>query len=572
MSRPGVGGGGPAATIENYMRGSDWRGKWRQAAGVHRTASKLSTSANHPRGPSIGSTSTEGPECGGGGPVIVDWRKAGAASGTTPPKRARPWSAEPQWHTTHAKSRHEPWEGAWHESSEPRQGERNWGGGRSWDCWEADHTGGTWQEGQQKSWDDGQEGGPKEHGGGPPSNADAKAHRGPSVDHRGSGEPSPKKARNVASKSPDDQPGSSALVNALRKLFHAKNAAVTAAEGPVSEKEKTAEKPLGGGVLTALLAKQATGPLAKAALSVPSPGSPSNDQNDTELRKKVLTRLLSSDNAGEFLQDPKVVEMLLQVASQLDESGLSDLQKSVVGIVTKLQSSTSSAPPGAAPSTTMSPGQLAKRDDCVDRLKAILEGLRGLFLKRQEERITKANASTKPAGGASGASSHSALASLLSGVSAQNQPIYDHKVWTGHVQRSGVNKAKVNIYTTLPVNSLITDLVTQLGSDLNLRLRVPDTERQNHAESSALLLMKADSAADQAELNAQIAYFNGRKRSGVAKFERDSGHYAAFMIPPGSLAEKLIGTDDYKRCNPDDMATVCMITKTGTNASAAIPH
>lgn len=281
MSRPGLGGGGSAATIENYMRGSDWRGKWRQAAGVHRTASKLSTPSNHPRGPSIGSTSTEGPECGGGGPVIVDWRKAAAASGTTPPKRARPWSAEPQWHTTHAKGRQEPWEDAWHERGEPRQGERNWEGGRSWDCWAADHTGGTWQEGQQwrdswndgqKSWEGGQEGGPKKHGGGPPSNTDAKAHRGPSVEHRGSGEPSPKKARSVAPKSPDDQPGSPALVNALRKLFHAKNAAATAAEGPVLEKEKAVEKPLGGGVLTALLAKQATGPLAKAALSVPSPG------------------------------------------------------------------------------------------------------------------------------------------------------------------------------------------------------------------------------------------------------------------------------------------------------------
>ncbi|KAF4677046.1 hypothetical protein FOL47_003779 [Perkinsus chesapeaki] len=406
-------------------------------------------------------------------------------------------------------------------------------------------------------------------------------------------EPATKKPRS-ASKSPDaPQPGgSTSFVNALRKLFKAKNAAP--AKPPPSNTATTNNpslweagkgpdnnKPQGGGALASLLAKQASGTsassTAKAPSPGPSPGSPSGGPSDTELRKNVLTRLLSSDNAGELLEDPKVVEMLLQVASQLDETGLADLQKSVVKIITKLQSSSSAAANGGA--GDLPPDQLAKRNACVERLKAILEGLRGLFLKRQEERINQGKASAAAAAAAQQSkaattttstsnTSHSALASLLSGVSAQNQPIYDHKVWTGYVQRSGVNKAKVNLYATLPVHSLTTDMVAQLGNELNLKLRVPDNEvlhqRQIHSESSSLLLMKADSAADQAELNAQIAYFNGRSRSGVAKLERDGVHYAAFMIPPGPLAEKLIGSDNYKRCNPDDMATVCMITKSDT--------
>ncbi|KAF4663092.1 hypothetical protein FOZ61_001961 [Perkinsus olseni] len=642
MSHPGNpsagdGGGGSgcpphataAPTIENYMRGSDWRGKWRKAATpVHIEPRKpFASHSQH------GGIAAERPNSGG--PVIIDWRKS-AAPGTTPPKRPRPWSGEPQWHSNHAKGHHVkghhhqgPWEGDWHqqqqqqqqrdpgwnEGGEPWQGDRNWEGGRWWN-WKANPAGpgGTWHEdsgskeqqwsandgwnqqdqyhrGSQGSWggegpweegkwqaaDQQQQQPVEQQGGAPPLGGDVKTQHDASQE-QGSEEPSTKKARG-ASKSPDGQPGSTIFVNALRKLFQAKNAAAAKAPAKTAtntdnnnpalwEEGKAPEKPLGGGALTALLSKQATLSAAKAPSPVPSPGSPSNGQSDTELRKNVLTRLLASENAGDLLQDPKVVEMLLQVASQLDESGLSDLQKSVVKIITKLQSS--SSPTAAA--TTLPPDQLAKRGACVERLKAILEGLRGLFLERQEKRISQASKTAAATAKLSSSTpSHSHLASLLSGVSAQNQPIYDHKVWTGHVQRSGVNKAKVNLYATLPVNSLTTALVAQLGNELNLKLRVPDTEvlhqRQNHAESSALVLMKADSAADQAELNAQIAYFNGRSRSGVAKFERDGEHYAVFMIPPGQLAEKLIGSDNYKRCNPDDMATVCMITKSDTSTA-----
>ncbi|EER20334.1 hypothetical protein Pmar_PMAR010069 [Perkinsus marinus ATCC 50983] len=630
----GGGGGFSSATtpsIENYMHGSDWRGKWRQGGGggVHiepmKTAERQSAFSYQDGGSSMDHAPTERP--GSGGPVIVDWRKT-AASGTTPPKRARPWSssaAEPQWHSNHAKGHHNhhhqvPWGDDWQEQQQQHsgwqegggeewQGDRHWEGrGGRWWNWEAEHGDGPWQpeawNDGHKSWDDGR--GPWQEPGHQEGSTDQGDEPIPSGDDKTQqdvdqqGEPSTKKARSASMNSDGQQPGSTIFVNALRKLFQAKNAAAaakaptkTSPQSSPTVREKVQEKPLGGGALTALLAKQAVGPIAKAAATptIPSPGSPSNGQSDTELRKNVLTRLLSSENAGELLQDPKVVEMLLQVASQLNENGLADLQKSVVKIITKLQSASSTAPPppdaaAATSSSTLSPDQLAKRDACVERLKAILEGLRGLFLKRQEERISKASASaaaavvaataTKPGGLTSTTSSHSALASLLSGVSAQNEPIYDHKVWTGYVQRSGVNKAKVNLFATLPVNSLLTALVAQLGNELNLKLRVPDTEvlhqRQNHTESSALLLMKADSAADQAELNAQIAYFNGRNRSGVAKLERDGDHYAAFMIPPGPLAEKLIGTDNYKRCNPDDMATVCMITKSDTNASAVAPH
>ncbi|KAF4691555.1 hypothetical protein FOZ60_015283 [Perkinsus olseni] len=578
MSHPnnpsaGDGGGGSgcpppataAPTIENYMRGSDWRGKWRKAATtVHIEPRKpLAFHSQH------GGVAAERPNSGG--PVIIDWRKT-AAPGTTPPKRPRPWSGEPQWHSNHAKGHHGkghhhqgPWEGdwqqqqqqqqdsGWNQGGEPWQGDRNWEGGRWWN-WEANPAaaGGTWHEdsgSKEQQWTAGVV---RDHGKkGKWQAADQQQQR--PAEQQGGAPPLGGDAKNAAAAKAPAKTATTTTDNNNPALW---------------EEGKAPEKPLGGGALTALLSKQATMSAAKAPSPVPSPGSPSNGQSDTELRKNVLTRLLASENAGELLQDPKVVEMLLQVASQLDESGLSDLQKSVVKIITKLQSS--SSPTAAA--TTLPPDQLAKRGACVERLKAILEGLRGLFLERQEKRISQASRTAAATAKLSSSTpSHSHLASLLSGVSAQNQPIYDHKVWTGHVQRSGVNKAKVNLYATLPVNSLTTALVAQLGNELNLKLRVPDTEvlhqRQNHAESSALLLMKADSAADQAELNAQIAYFNGRSRSGVAKFERDGEHYAVFMIPPGQLAEKLIGSDNYKRCNPDDMATVCMITKSDTSTA-----
>lgn len=362
----GGGGGFSSATtpsIENYMHGSDWRGKWRQGGGggggVHiepmKAVERQSAFSYQDGGSSMDHAPTERP--GSGGPVIVDWRKT-AASGTTPPKRARPWSssaAEPQWHSNHAKGHHNhhqgPWGDDWQEQQQQQhsgwqegageewQGDRHWeGGGGRWWNWEAQHGDGPWQpeawNDGHKSWDDGrgpwQEPGRQEgstdQGDEPVPSGDDKAQQ--DVDQQG--EPSTKKARSASMNSDGQQPGSTIFVNALRKLFQAKNAAAaakaptkTSPQSSPTVREKVQEKPLGGGALTALLAKQAVGPIAKAAATptVPSPGkgdrwsistvidpslgSPSNGQSDTELRKNVLTRLLSSENAGDLLQDPK---------------------------------------------------------------------------------------------------------------------------------------------------------------------------------------------------------------------------------------------------------------------------